>query len=229
MNKTLIALAGLLLLAASSASAQTRPDKTWKNWFGHLDASYTLAQGDAGDVLDDGFSIGGGATYWPEQWKIGLVLDIDYTEFDISNSTIRDINQAIIDGGGSGTVNGGDASLWSATINGTWSPSDAGSGFYIIAGVGLYDVDARITEQGLVFYPPICDPWFWWCVPGGVGPGNVVRASTSSTEFGWNAGIGWAFEVGDSGSQIYIESRYHSVETSPLATDYLPLTIGFRW
>jgi hypothetical protein len=224
----LTAVALTIFMGATVASAQPRPNKSWKSWFGHADLSYALAEGEAGNVLDDGFSIGGGATYWPEQWKIGLVLDLDYTEFDISNSTIRNINQAIIDGGGSGTISGGDASLWSLSINGTWSPSDTGEGFYVIGGIGGYDVDARVTEDALVWYPPICDPWFWWCTPGGVGPGTAVRASTSSTEFGWNAGLGWAFEVGE-GSQLYIEARFHSVDTSPEATEFLPLTIGFRW
>ena len=95
-------------------------------------------------------------------------------------------------------------------------------------GVGAYDVEGRVRETGLVFYPPICDPWFWWCRSGGVGPGSVVVAKTSSTEFGWNAGLGWAFEVA-TGSQLYLEARFHSVNTSPLGTEYLPLTIGYRW
>ena len=56
----------------------------------------------------------------------------------------------------------------------------------------------------------------------------MTAASVDSTEFGWNAGLGWAFEVG-TGSQIYIEARFNSINTSPLGTDYLPLTIGYRW
>lgn len=215
-------------LVAASVSAQPRPDKSWKSWFGHIDGSYSLPQGDAGDVLDDGFSIGGGAMYWPEEWEIGLVLDLDYSEFDISGSTIRAINDAIAESGGDGMLTGGDVEVWSFKVNGTWSPSDTGSGFYLTAGVGIYGVDARVTETGLVFFPPICDPWFWWCTPGGVGPGTITAASDSSTEFGWNAGLGWAFEVG-TGSQLYLEVRFESVNTSPLGTDYLPLTIGYRW
>ena len=226
--KALVLLATTILLVSGSASAQPRPDKSWKNWFGHIDGSFTLAQGDAGDVLDDGFSLGGGATYWPEDWKIGLVLDLDYTEFGISGSTIRSINNAIDDAGGEGMLTGGDVNLWSLTVNGTWSPSDTGSGFYVIAGVGAHHVEGRVRETGLVYYPPICDPWFWWCRPGGIGPGSVVVGSTSSTEFGWNAGLGWAFEVG-TGSQLYLEARFHSVNSSPLGTEYLPLTIGYRW
>ena len=86
-----------------------------------------------------------------------------------------------------------------------------------------------MRENGLVYYPPVCDPWFWWCYPGGVGPGSIVVASQSTTEFGWNVGLGWAWEVNISGSQVFLEARYHSIDTTRASTEYLPLTIGFRW
>jgi opacity protein-like surface antigen len=219
---------GASLLLASFSFAQPRPDKDWKNWFGHIAGSYSIPQGDASDVLDEGYSFGGGATYWPEDWPVGLRLDLEYSDFDISSSTIRDINDAIDEAGGEGSITGGDVTAWSGTVSAVWSPSNRGSGFYALGGVGVYRVEGKIREQGLIWYPPICDPWFWWCVPGGVGPGTVVAGSASSTEFGWSVGIGWAFEVGV-GSQLYIESRYQSVDTSPLSTEFLPITLGYRW
>ena len=60
---------------------------------------------------------------------------------------------------------------------------------------GLYSLDGELTNTGLVYYPPICDPWYWWCIPGGVGPGEIVQASKSVTEFGFNGGIGLTFET----------------------------------
>ena len=42
------------------------------------------------------------------------------------------------------------------------------------------------------------------------------------------AGLGWAFEVG-TGSQLYLEVKFHRVNTSPLGTHSVPLTIGYRW
>jgi opacity protein-like surface antigen len=227
-KRSLIFGCALTLVATSAAWSQPRPDKGFKDWFGHIAGGFTLTQGDVSDILDDGYSIRGGATYWPEEWPVGLVMELEYSGFDISNETIRNINDAIEQGGGEGMLTGGDVETWSFTLNGTWSPTQ-GQGFYLIGGVGAYRVEGRIKEDGLVYYPPICDPWFWWCTPGGVGPGTIVVASESTTEFGWNVGLGFAFEVGAVGSQFFIESRYHSANTSPEATTYLPLSIGFRW
>jgi hypothetical protein len=230
MNRTrhFSCLLALFVLASSGASAQARPDSP-KDWFGHFSLSYTQPESDVSDLLDDGYTLSGGATYWPEDWPVGLVFDLAYTDFDMSSSTIREINDRIDESGGSGELTGGSVDVWSLTIGGTWSPSDSGSGFYLLADVGVHSVEGRVEETGLVYYPPICDPWFWWCSPGGVGPGTAVVASDRQTAFGWEVGIGWAWEVSLSGAQVFIEASYQTIETSPVSTSYLPLTIGYQW
>ena len=227
MKKTMaicVFLLGALILTSTAVSAQPRPDKDWKNWFGHIGGSYVIPQGDAGDVLDDGYAFLGGATYQPEDWPIGIRFELDWNEMDLSNEALDRINDAIEQ---DGHITGGDYSSWALTINGTFG-SRNGKGFYGLFGVGYYDTETRVTNTGLVYYPPICSPWYWWCVPGGVGPGTIVRGKHTASEIGWNVGIGWAFQVGLA-SQLFIESRYHSVDSSPESTEYLPITIGYRW
>ena len=229
LKRITVLLSITLWVASSAAWSQPRPDKGYRNWFGHISGGYSLPQGDVSDILDDGYSFRGGATYWPETWPIGIVLDTEYSSFDMSNSAIREINQGIIDGGGEGELTGGDVTSWSFSISGTWSPSESGSGFYVIAGVGMYVLEGQVNENGLVYYPPYCDPWYWWCYPGGVGPGTFPVASQSTTEFGWNAGIGWAWELPASGSQLFVEARYNSALTDRSTTDFMPLSFGWRW
>ena len=130
--------------------------------------------------------------------------------------------------GGMGEITGGGVDIWALTVNLTWSPSSTGSGFYLIGGVGVHSVEGRLHENGLVYYPPICDPWFWYCYPGGVGPGTIIQAKVSTTEFGWNAGVGLTFET-SSGSEWFLEAKFHSVDTSRATTEFVPLVIGFRW
>ena len=59
-------------------------------------------------------------------------------------------------------------------------------------------------------------------------PTKLVVASESNTDFGWNGGIGVTFELA-SGSQFYLEAKYHSIDTSPAKTEYIPITFGYRW
>jgi hypothetical protein len=84
-----------------------------------------------------------------------------------------------------------------------------------------------VTDEGLVYYPPICDPWFWWCYPGGVGPGTFIVGKRSSDEFGWNVGLGYSFP--NTGGRGYVELRYERVEFASESIEYIPLTIGYRW
>jgi hypothetical protein len=221
-----VVLGGLLL--AQSAAAQPRPDKNWKSWFGHFDGSWSSPQGDAGNVLNDGWSLGGGATYWPETWPVGVIFDLDYNEFNFSREAIDFINDQPATGPEQNQIDGGDMTNWALSIDGTWSPSDTGSGFYLIGGVSANFLEARLKSNGLVYYPPICSPWYWWCVPGGVGPGTIIRGSQSETVFGYHVGVGWAVEVG-LGSQIYFDVRYQIIETSPVKTELIPFTVGYRW
>ena len=221
-------LLGLALVCAlTPVEAGARPDKG-KDIFGHLSTGWLLPEGDFGRIADDGWYLNGGVLYWPEDWAIGLKFDLGYTNTDIKQSVINAINTELM-GMGAGSITGGDVTIWSGSANAVWGPdTDSAVGFYLTAGVGLDYVEGRITDNALVYYPPICDPWLWWCIPGGVGPGTIVVLSEHTTDFSWNWGVGVTFEL-SSGSQIFIEARYETVETSPQATEYIPIVVGYRW
>jgi len=222
------ALAVLLILSLTPAWAG-RPDKDWKNWFGHVGMGWSIPQGDASDILDDDLYFNGGATYWPTTFPVGIDLDLSYSNYDVSNKAINAINDALEADGQERSVTGGDADIWSLTVNGIWSPGKGRTGFHVTAGVGAYYTDWQLNTTGLVYYPPICDPYWWWCYPGGVGPGSIPIASDSNTDFGWNVGIGIDFEVGSTGSQVYVEGKYHSVDVGKGSLEYIPIVVGYRW
>ena len=98
-------------------------------------------------------------------------------------------------------------------------------GFTLSGGTGLYEVRGQLTEPGL-FVGPICDPWFWWCVPG-VVPGDIITDEDSTTKLGFNAAVGISIER-PSGSQVYVEVQYHRIETKE-PTELLPVVVGYRW
>ena len=228
--RKLVALVSVFLIAVVAigpAWSAARPDKDYKDWFGHFAAGWSLTQGHVDEILDDDWYFNGGATYWPTHWPIGIDLDLSWSNYDVSHKAIDAINSQLLPGG---EITGGDVDIWGLTVNGMWSPMKEGrTGFYIVAGVGGYYLDGRLTDTGIVYYPPYCDPWYWWCYPGGVGPGTYVAASDAETKFGWNGGVGLSFEVGSGGSQIYVEAKYNSVDTDRESTDFLPITLGYRW
>ena len=212
-TSVLATAAGLLFLPTT---AEAQFDKGWKDWYGHFAAGWVDISGDAANVLQDGFNVSGGATYKPEEWPIGIIFEGGYNSFDMT-SEARDFFEA----------SGGDGSIFSATAGAIWSPKLRGSvGFAVSAGVGGYYIDASLTEPGYVC-GPVCPPyWGWWCY-WGCTPGNVVTDSASSFEFGFNIGALVAYEL-DSGSSIYLEFKWHQVQTE-FTTQYMPVTIGFRF
>ena len=216
-------------LITATAGAGARPDDTSRDWFGFVNLGWVVPQGDTSDVLDDDWTLSGGAMYWPSDWPVGLVLEAAYSDLDVSNKALDAINDAIAsDPGNSGRVDGGDLETWQFTANVVWSPGSGNNGFFLTGGVGAYSLHGVLTETGLVYYPPFCDPWYWWwCFPGGVGTGNIVRGSESSTELGWNVGLGYAFPT--STGQIFIEAKYHEISTDGPGVSYLPITVGFRF
>jgi opacity protein-like surface antigen len=220
----------VVALLSSATWAGGRPDKPWKSWFGQFSAGYAFVQGDAGDTLDDDWFLTGGAMYWPGDWPVGLSLDLGYVDFGVSKETIDRINDIIDDDPqNEGRVDGGNVEIWQLTANGVWGPGKSdGTGFYVTAGVGAYYVEGTLNEIGLVAYPPWCQPyWPYYCYPGGVGSGKYILARETTTQFGWNVGVGFGLEVGGSGSQVILEARYHSVNVNEL--EYLPVTVGYRW
>jgi hypothetical protein len=167
------------------------------------------------DIVDDGVSINGGATYWPEDWPLGLMLDAGYGNFDIRSGAAQQAG-----------ASGGDVDLWSVNVNGLLqSGSEGPVGFQVFGGVGAYHISAKLTDPGL-YVGPICDPWSWWCYPG-IIPGDVVVGELTETEFGWNAGLGITFEL-KSGSQLFLDTRYHWIKTRE-ATEIVPIVFGYRW
>ncbi len=232
MNKSrlsgLTCIVFLTAVFAADSHAGGRPNSS-STWFGHIDGGYNFTSGTTSDFLDSDWTLGGGALYWPSSWPVGVSLDVNYWRMDLSGRSIQAINDAIAsDPNNSGQVTGGDFENWHFGVKGVWSlgPSQS-EGLYLTGGLSWNSVTGRVTDTGLVYYPPVCDPWFWWCLPGGVGPGSFVVGKRSSDEFGWNIGVGYSLP--NTGGRGYAELSYQQIQFANEEIEYIPLTIGFRW
>lgn len=224
-----LGVAVLVTLAVTTASAGGRPGDNSRDWFGHFGGGWSFTNGKTADVLDDDWTLTGGALYWPSDWPIGVSIEAAYSDFNLSRAAKQRINDAIDqDPNNDGDISGGGADYWQLAINGIWSlGQDSSQGLYLTGGIGWYHVTGQLEDTGLVYYPPICDPWYWWCYPGGVGPGTFIVGKKSTDEFGWNLGAGYSFDVNS--GQVYIEAKYTQIQWGKENIEYIPLTFGFRW
>jgi opacity protein-like surface antigen len=87
--------------------------------------------------------------------------------------------------------------------------------------------------------PPYCDPWFYWCYPGGIVPVNYILGEQSSTDVGMDFGGGVNIAMTHSAS-VYVEARYHYIWGPELKNSagvsqgkangqFFPITFGFRF
>jgi opacity protein-like surface antigen len=93
---------------------------------------------------------------------------------------------------------------------------------YGLVGMGVYYRPIKVTTPGVGYAPGYCDPWWYYCVPGGWVPVENIVGDRSSTDFGMDFGGGVRF------GKIYAEIRYHyiwgptieagQVSVNPLAT-----------
>jgi opacity protein-like surface antigen len=207
-----------------------RPDDSTRSWFGDFSGGIAFPESHAGDVLEEDWLLSGGATYWPSDWKVGLNFGVSWAKFDLQSSAIQAINNAIAaDSNNSGRIDDGDVENWAFHANAIWSPGgDSSRGLYLTGGITAAYMKGRVTETGLVYYPPICDPWYWWwCYPGGFGQGAIIRGEDSTTKWGYNLGIGVSFPAG--AGQFFIEAKYTYIPTDSDNLTYVPVSFGYRW
>ena len=76
---------------------------------------------------------------------------------------------------------------------------------YGLIGMGIYYRPIKVTTPGVGFVPGYCDPWWYYCVPGGFVPVENIVGERSSTDFGMAFGGGVNFRA------IYAELRYHYI------------------
>lgn len=186
-------------------------------WHGYVLGGYSQPTGNANNLLQGGWDIGGGALYRPAGSPLGLRLELNYSANNATNQTLA---QGAQDTGLA--VTGGWADLWSLTANAELRfPFGRGVYGYVVGGIGGYYAQINIQGYG---YGYACYPWWPYCYAGT----GYVTAYNDVTKFGWNAGAGvsWALR---NGMTMFVEARYNQMQTSPQTLEYVPITIGVRF
>jgi opacity protein-like surface antigen len=204
------------LSSIQAAHAQT-DDSNPVRW--HVMGGFNEPTGSTNDLLNTGYNLGLGVTFHQATSPLAFRVDFAYSR---NNASQAGVGQANSESQGL-QITGGWAETFSLSGNLEYrvpfSPTIFG---YLIGGGGLYYNRFSLTEYG---YGYVCNPWWGYCY---LASGNVVVASHDVTKFGWNAGAGMAFRLGN-GSQLFVEGRYTEVQTSPEKFKFIPILVGLRF
>jgi hypothetical protein len=143
------------------------------------------------------------------------MIDLGYNSFGINSATLANLG-----------VPDGDLHVFSATLDPTVHLNPRGHlDVYVTGGGGIYHRYQEFTAPTVTtitgFYP------FFGFYPVAV-PVNQVLASYSVNKPGTDIGAGIALGTRWHG-KFYAEARYNRIYMGEFHTDYVPVTVGFRW
>jgi opacity protein-like surface antigen len=214
-----VALAAVcLLFAANLAVSQDgygSPDQHRFNISGG--AGFSVPRARAGSNINTGWNLDVRGGYNISQYFLAD-LDFGFNRWTLNSSALARAAQP-----------GGYADVWSLTFAPVVRLSPHSTvDFYVVGGAGLYHRGLNFTQPAL-FTTLTCDPFFGYCYPVTV-TGNQVVASFSTYKFGYNAGAGLEFRLGQTGWKAFTEARYNEMFTSRGKNlTYIPVTFGVRW
>ena len=126
----------------------------------------------------------------------------------------------------------GHANLFALTANYRYELRGQKTGIYFIGGAGIYHRNASLSQEVQGGTAVVCTPGFLFfglACASGVATNNVTLASSASSSYGVNGGIGFTVKVGEPRYRMYIEARYHYAPNMNINTQIIPITIGIRF
>jgi len=176
----------------------------------YVNGGAAITESDTNTNFNNGWTLGGGVNIKPAPGPFMLRLGLDYGYFDASDQLIA----------ANPTANYGYMETLTGYADGVLEvPFNPWTRFYVMAGPGFGWRGVYLTNAGVY-----CTPYF---CGGGYGPGALVARDTS-TNFAWNVGAGIDFAL-PGGQSWFLEARYERLDTSPAATEFIPIRVGFRF
>jgi hypothetical protein len=173
----------------------------------YLAGGYTVAAGEAANLLDNGWNMGTGLQWRLPRGPVSLRLGVEYSHNKATNQT---------------QIDHGWSELYSTDLDAIYHiPLSRSINAYVMAGGG--GAIQRISLTHTVGSSPYCNRWAGICDVGS-HQGDVLLNSDRTGRWEWNAGAGVRFSLrGD--DAFFVEARYVEVET-PVPTRSLPIRIG---
>jgi opacity protein-like surface antigen len=226
-----------LVLAAVPAWAQVNEKSINVNFGG----GYTFALSDVRKHLGDGYNVSLGMTFNFSP-KVGLQVEYGFNGLGQKQVNIPVCGQPGCSNPADSPFNA-DMNMQYLDFNLVLRGNTAGKTVpYAIVGVGYYYRPVKVTTPAVGYVPGYCDPFWYWCYPGGWVSYDKIIGSRSSNDLGMDFGGGVSFSLGDSAA-LYVEARYHyiwgpSYDVADTAGkhyagtangQFLPIVIGIRF
>ncbi len=231
MRAVVACVCAIVLLAALPANAQD-PDKLVTFHFG---SGPTMTTGETNNHFGSGYNINFGVTFNIRP-SIGIMAEYSYNGLGQKQVNLPVSAQPV--GSGADTPFYGDMNMQYGNFDVVFKPQVQGKvAPFVLAGAGVYYRPINVTTPGAGYVPGYCDPFWYYCAPGGWVPVDYIVGSRSSTDFGMTFGGGVAFRVAESAS-VFVEARFHYIwgpkftvsgTTYDSNSSYFPITFGIRF
>jgi opacity protein-like surface antigen len=191
-------------------------------WHFQVEGGPVLPQQSARADFDNGYSVGGGVTWYPSRYlPLGIRADASYNNFSARQPLL---DQAATQAGT--TVDRGTIERWGGDVDGEIDvPLGTVARFYLLAGVGWYKTESTYWQSQVS--PALLCTW-WGCMQGFVHSAAMVSRTTDQWQFARNAGAGFEFSLG-AGMSFFMDARYLRLGSSSLRQDFIPIRFGLRF
>ena len=192
-------IVGILALVSTSAYAQdVRPVQF------SFGAGVTWPNSEVRDHLGNGYNINFGLQFNVNK-NIGIEGLYSFNGLGDKTIVINTVDNPINPGTGVPTDFSADMNMQYGTGAVVFQGGSGKARGYGLVGMGVYYRPIKVTTPGVGFVPGYCDPWWYYCVPGGFVPVENIVGERSSTDFGM------VFGGGVNVSYFYTELRYHYI------------------
>lgn len=212
----------LVVLAASVTMVMAAGDTK-----SHLGFGASLPSGNAGNFLDDGWTLNGGQVRFRPNSDFGFRWDLGVDWWDVKDEVLQQLDtdpSPLVQN----PPDDGDARTWRLGLGFQWEPTRGrdGIGFYLTGGLDVHYASYDIGEDVLVggYW---CDWWWGVCYPG-ITEGEAIVDSEDSWEWGASGCVGITIPLGSGLTEMYVEGIYRWMDTKNSA-EWIPITVGFRW
>jgi hypothetical protein len=215
-----------LLLIACSAQAQTESGNDDPSFTSNLGVPLSVPLNPTARFISGAWGVDYGAGYNFTR-RHALIGEFMWNTLYASNEALQQVRAALQSPSISGHGN-----LFAFTGNYRYELRGRTFGTYFIGGGGWYHRNASLSKPVPTGTMTTCNPtWLWWgyTCTSSVIVANTTIASSGSSAFGVNGGVGFTIRVGEAPYRFYVESRYHYAPTRNINTQLVAVTVGFRY